>query len=68
MPHLNTIKCQASTINMLPSNGKPDFSAAAKLMVPVILEALHDIDNEKKVRAGENSRATGIPSSPHGVK
>jgi hypothetical protein len=36
--------------------------------VPVILEALHDIDNEKKVRAGENSRATGIPSSPHGVK
>ena len=48
MPELKTIRRRASTINMLPSVGKPDLDAAAKLMVPVILEALHAIDNEKK--------------------
>jgi len=68
MTHLKPIKRRASTINMLPSVGKPDVGVATRLMVPVILEALHDIDNKKKAVASENCRATATPSLPDGVK
>ena len=61
MSHLKKIRSRKSTINMLPSKGKPNLGAAARLMVPVILEALHNIDNEKK--AGER-RHTRIDETP----
>lgn len=54
MSHLKRIMTRESTINMLPSKGKPNLGAAAKLMVPVILEAIYNIDNEKK--AGERDQ------------
>jgi hypothetical protein len=37
-------------------------------MVPVILEALHIIDNKKNATTGENPGNSGTPSSPNGVK
>jgi len=68
MPRLKTIKHPASTINMLPSNGKPNLGAAVGLMVPVILEALHNIDNEEHATTGEKPGNSGTPSAPNGVK
>jgi hypothetical protein len=68
MPRLKTTKRRASSINMLPSNGKPNLAAAARLMVPVVLEVLHSINNEKDTAIGENPRKSGTPISPNGVK
>jgi hypothetical protein len=68
MPRLKTTKRRASTINMLPSNGNPNLGAATRLMVPVVLEALHGIDNEKNATTGEKPGKSGTPSSPNGVK
>ncbi len=68
MPRFKTTKRRTSTINMLPSNGKPNLGAAAKLFVPVVLEALHSIDNEKNATTDENLGNSGSPSYPYGVK
>ena len=46
---------------MLPSKGKPNPGAAARLMVPVILEALHNIDNEKKTKERHHTRIDEKP-------
>jgi len=53
---------------MLPSNGKPNLVAAVRLMVPVILEALHNIDNEEHATIGEKPGTSGTTSPPNGVK
>jgi len=47
---------QEPTINMLPSEGKPDLNAAVKLMVPVILEAIHTNDTEKNTEEKQNMK------------
>ena len=48
MSHQKKTNTRESIIKMLPSKGKPNLGAAAKLMVPVILEAIHNSDNKKK--------------------
>jgi len=66
MPHPKKIMGRESTINMLPSKGKPNLGAAAKLMVPVILEAIHNIDNKKKVgeKSHKNNDSRPIATTP----
>jgi len=53
---------------MLPSNGKPNLGVVVRLMVPVILEALHNIENGKDVTTGEKPGTSGTTSPPNGVK
>ena len=36
-----------ANINMLPSKGAPDLNAAAKLMVPLVLDALYQSDAQQ---------------------
>jgi len=48
-------------INMLPSKGQPNLDAAARLMVPLVLDAIHQTDalkNAKKRICKKNSKTT----------
>jgi len=42
------------TINMLPSKGKPDLDAAARLMVPLILETIYSSEVEKNSKNSDD--------------